>query len=176
MLCERCHAHPATVHMVQVVNGHRKEEHLCSECAEKEHVFQKEQSFFGHGFFDSPLDHFFGDSMLGHLLEDPFGIRTLEDQGGGQFIEVSPEKLPENEDGYSRFRESIRPSFQKGKNEIPVNESKAKEKADAPAESEELQALRRELKSCVDREDFERACEVRDKIKAIEGKKRVTGD
>ena len=42
MLCERCHAHPATVHMVQVVNGHRKEEHLCSECAEKEHVFQKE--------------------------------------------------------------------------------------------------------------------------------------
>lgn len=171
MLCERCHAHPATVHMVQVVNGHRKEEHLCSECAEKEHVFQKEQSFFGHGFFDSPLDHFFGGSMLGHLLEDPFGTRTLEDQGGGQFIEVSPEKLPKNEDGYDRFKEAIRPSFQKGKNEIPVNEPKAKEKADAPAESEELQALRKELKSCVDREDFERACEVRDKIKAIEGKK-----
>lgn len=170
MLCERCHAHPATVHMVQVVNGHRKEEHLCSECAEKEHVFQKEQSFFGHGFFDSPLDHFFGGSMLGHLLEDPFGTRTLEDQGG-QFIEVSPEKLPENEEGYSRFKESIRPSFHKGRNETPVNEPKAKEKADAPAESEELQALRRELKSCVDREDFERACEVRDKIKAMEGKK-----
>lgn len=170
MLCERCHAHTATVHMVQVVNGHRKEEHLCSECAEKEHVFQKEQSFFGNGFFDSPLDHFFGGSMLGHLLEDPFGTRTLEDQGG-QFIEVSPEKLPENEDGYNRFKESIRQSFQKGKNEIPVNEPKAKEKADAPAESEELQALRKELKSCVDREDFERACEVRDKIKAMEGKK-----
>ena len=171
MLCERCHAHPATVHMVQVVNGHRKEEHLCSECAGKEHVFQKEQSFFGHGFFDSPLDHFFGGSMLGHLLEDPFGTRTLEDQGGGQFIEVSPEKLPENESSYDRFKEAIRPSFQKGKNEIPVNEPKAKEKADAPAESRELQALRKELKSCVDREDFERACEVRDKIKAIEGKK-----
>ena len=170
MLCERCHAHPATVHMVQVVNGHRKEEHLCSECAEKEHVFQKEQSFFGHGFFDSPLDHFFGGSILGHLLEGPFGTRTLEDQGG-QFIEVSPEKLPENDDGYHRFKESTRPSFQKGKNEIPVNESKVKEKADAPAESRELQALRKELKSCVDREDFERACEVRDKIKAIEGKK-----
>lgn len=170
MLCERCHAHPATVHMVQVVNGHRKEDHLCSECAEKEHVFQKEQSFFGHGFFDSPLDHFFGGSMLGHLLEDPFGTRTLEDQGG-QFIEVSPEKLPENESSYDRFKEAIRPSFQKGKNEIPVNEPKAKEKADAPAESEELQALRKELKSCVDREDFERACEVRDKIKALESKK-----
>lgn len=170
MLCERCHAHPATVHMVQVVNGHRKEEHLCSECAEKEHVFQKEQSFFGHGFFDSPLDHFFGGSMLGHLLEDPFGTRTLEDQGG-QFIEVSPEKLPKNESSYDRFKEAIRPSFQKGKNEIPVNEPKAKEKADAPAESEELQALRKELKSCVDREDFERACEVRDKIKALESKK-----
>lgn len=170
MLCERCHAHPATVHMVQVVNGNRKEEHLCSECAEKEHVFQKEQSFFGNGFFDSPLDHFFGGSMLGHLLEDPFGTCTLEDQGG-QFIEVSPEKLPENENSYSRFKESIRPSFQKGKNEIPVNEPKTKEKGDAPAESEELQALRKELKSCVDREDFERAREVRDKIKAIEGKK-----
>lgn len=171
MLCERCHAHPATVHMVQVVNGHRKEEHLCSECAEKEHVFQKEQSFFGHGFFDSPLDHFFGGSMLGHLLEDPFGTRTLEDQGGGQFIEVSPEKLPENESSYDRFKEAIRPSFQKGKHEIPVKEAKKEEKADAPAESEELQALRKELKSCVDREDFERACEVRDKIRAIEGKK-----
>lgn len=169
MLCERCHAHPATVHMVQVVNGHRKEEHLCSACAEKEHVFQKEQSFFGSGFFDSPLDHFFGGSMLGHLLEDPFGTRTLEDQGG-QFIEVSPEKLPENESSYDRFKESIRPSFQKGKNEIPVKEAKEEEKMDAPAESEELQALRKELKSCVDREDFERACEVRDKIKALESK------
>lgn len=171
MLCERCHAHPATVHMVQVVNGHRKEEHLCSECAEKEHVFQKEQSFFGQGFLDSPLDHFFGGSMLGHLLEDPFGTRTLEDQGGGQFIEVSPEKLPENESSYDRFKEAIRPSFQKGKHEIPVKEAKKEEKADAPAESEELQALRKELKSCVDREDFERACEVRDKIKALESKK-----
>lgn len=171
MLCERCHAHPATVHMVQVVNGHRKEEHLCSECAEKEHVFQKEQSFFGHGFFDSPLDHFFGGSMLGHLLEDPFGTRTLEDQGGGQFIEVDPRKLPENESSYDRFKESIRPSFQKGKNEIPVKEAKEEEKMDAPAESRELQDLRKELKSCVDREDFERACEVRDKIKAMEGKK-----
>ncbi len=171
MLCERCHAHPATVHMVQVVNGHRKEEHLCSECAEKEHVFQKEQSFFGHGFFDSPLDDFFGGSMLGHLLEDPFGTRTLEDQGGGQFIEVSPEKLPENEDAYNRFKESIRPSFRKGKDEIPVKEAKEEEKMDAPAESMELQALRKELKSCVDREDFERACEVRDKIKALESKK-----
>ena len=127
MLCERCHAHPATVHMVQVVNGHRKEEHLCSECAEKEHVFQKEQSFFGHGFFDSPLDHFFGGSMLGHLLEDPFGTRTLEDQGG-QFIEVDPRKLPENENSYDRFKESIRPSFQKGKSEIPVKEAKGKKR------------------------------------------------
>lgn len=170
MLCERCHAQPATVHMVQVVNGHRKEEHLCSECAEKEHVFQKEQSFFGNEFFDSPLDHFFGGSMLGHLLEDPFGTRTLEDHGG-QFIEVDPKKLPENEDSYERFKESIRPSFQKGKDETPMQEAKAEEKPAAPSESEELQALRKELKSCVDREDFERACEVRDKIKAIEGKK-----
>lgn len=173
MLCERCHAHPATVHMVQVVNGHRKEEHLCSECAEKEPIFQKEQSFFGNGFFESPLDHFFGGSMLGHLLEDPFGSRTLEDQAG-QFIEVDPRKLPNNENSYERFKDSIRPSFQKGKSEIPVNEPPAeegKEKADAPKESEELKALKKELKSCVDREDFERACEVRDKIKALESKK-----
>ena len=119
MLCERCHAHPATVHMVQVVNGHRKEEHLCSECAEKEHVFQKEQSFFGHGFFDSPLDHFFGGSMLGHLLEDPFGTRTLEDQGGGQFIEVSPEKLPENEEATAASKSpSVRRS-RKGRMKFP---------------------------------------------------------
>ena len=52
-----------------------------------------------------------------------------------------------------------------------MKEAKEEEKMDAPAESRELQALRKELKSCVDREDFERACEVRDKIKAIEGKK-----
>ena len=174
MLCERCHAQPATVHMVQVVNGHRKEEHLCSVCAEKEHVFQKEQSFFGNGFFDGSLDRFFGGSMFGHLLEDPFGTRTLEDQGGGQFIEVRPDKLPENKDSYERFKDSIRPSFQKGKSEIPVNEPPAEEKegkADAPKESEELKALKKELNSCVDREDFERACEVRDKIKALEAKK-----
>lgn len=33
MLCDECHEKPATVHLIQVFDGHKTESHLCQDCA-----------------------------------------------------------------------------------------------------------------------------------------------
>jgi len=39
MLCERCQIRPATVHFTQITNGNKKELHLCEQCAVEENLF-----------------------------------------------------------------------------------------------------------------------------------------
>lgn len=42
MKCQSC-SQPATVHLTDIVNGHKKELHLCQECAEKKHLLKKQE-------------------------------------------------------------------------------------------------------------------------------------
>ncbi|MFI4912076.1 MAG: UvrB/UvrC motif-containing protein [Sedimentisphaeraceae bacterium JB056] len=38
MICERCKTNVATIHMTEIVNGSKKEIHLCEECVEKDFI------------------------------------------------------------------------------------------------------------------------------------------
>lgn len=56
MLCDRCHKREATIYYTEVINGEKKEQHLCAECASELTNFQ----------LDSPLN---GKEMnIGSLL------------------------------------------------------------------------------------------------------------
>ena len=160
MLCEHCHAKPATVHVMQVVNGEKSEQYLCQECAETAHVFEKEKSFFGK----DPFGTSFGSLMSG-AMEDffahPFGGLTKLEKGLGNFVELEEPGFLGGK-SYGDFKEKLKDHMKKDQEEKSTDPSQEKE------EDNELLKLKKELATFVAREEFERAAEVRDKIRAIE--------
>ncbi|WP_066648452.1 UvrB/UvrC motif-containing protein [Christensenella timonensis] len=154
MLCDKCKQREANVHIQQSVNGVTTERNLCSECASKEpglmNAFSPE-SFFGDLFETSllkrgsgRLSNMFGmGSLLGGVSAAPRDRRSMEfDDVGGPL--VGGIELPE---------------INLGKPEPADTKEQATKKADD---------LKAQLQAAIEAEDFEKAAELRDKIRAKE--------
>lgn len=162
MKCENCGKNEVTFVYQSNINGQVTEKHLCSECAQKLGYTQKVaarsqrmmqnffggNSFFGDSFFDdffSPMPSLFG--RMNRLLEAPFDdffadMPALTAAPAQTQQAQTQENLVEKEE-QSRF-----------------------------ARMRQLNALRMEMKKAVHQENFERAAEIRDQIKALEAERK----
>jgi len=168
MLCEECGKAPATVHVEQVINGKRTVMNLCQECAAKRGVLNV---FFQPSFSIN--------NLLSALLGSQESTLPALEAGKGEvrcpvcgmsyrdFARIG--KLGCSH-CYKTFEGRLEPLLRRihgsdrhiGK--VPV---RGGEKALARRQLEEL---RKELAQAVAREAYERAAEIRDKIRELEGK------
>ena len=158
MLCEKCKQREATTHYVETINGNKKEMHLCSECAREEGLDN-----IGIGFsFPSLFSSLFGEDHFAPLQEEkrcPSCNTTLS-----EFSRTGKVGCP---DCYSAFETEFRPmllKMQKG------DRHKGSRPGSEPESDNFLDSLKAELKEAIEKEDFERAAILRDKIKEEEHK------
>jgi len=159
MKCENCGKNEVTFVYRSNINGHVTEKHLCSECAGKEgYVKQMQtgsrslmQDFFNDDFFGRPL---FGDvfaphrSLLGRMLENSFD----------DFFAEMPAL-------------QAAPARQENAQEVKQEDLVNKEEQSRFSRMRKLNALRLEMKRAARQEDFERAAQLRDEIRALEENK-----
>ena len=163
MKCENCGKNEVTFIYQSNVNGHVEEKHLCSECAQKLGYTQKVaarsqrmmqnffggNSFFGDSFFDdffSPMPSLFG--RMNRLLEDPF------------------------DDFFADMPALTAAPAQEAQTQEKKEDLVEKEEQSRFARMRQLNALRLEMKKAVHQENFERAAEIRDQIKALEAERK----
>ena len=162
MKCENCGKNEVTFVYQSNINGKITEKHLCSECAEKLGYSQKIAahnqrmmqnffggSMFGGGFFDdffSPMPSLLG--RMNRMLEDPFD----------DFFADMPAL-------------GAAPALQEQQEEEKKDDLVGKEEQSRFAYMRKLNALRMEMKKAVHQENFERAAELRDQIKALEAER-----
>ena len=148
MKCENCGKNEVSFVYQSNINGKREEKHLCADCARKLGyadgiLAQQRRMMRGmESLFD---DSFFGGSLLG----DFFGEDLFDDF----------------------FREM--PALGSGtQEETPKAEEKtvSEEESGRFAQIRQRNALRHELKKAIHEENFERAAEIRDELRALEGK------
>ena len=158
MKCENCGKNEVTFVYRSNINGKVEEKHLCSECAEKlgytqriaAHNQRMMQNFFGNSFFDGGLlDDFFSPmpslmSRMNRLLDDPF------------------------DDFFSDMPALGAPAQQSTQQEEKKDDLVEKEEQSRFARMRQMNALRMEMKKAVHQENFERAAEIRDQIRALE--------
>lgn len=158
MKCENCGKNEVTFVYQSNINGKVEEKHLCSECAEKlgytqriaAHNQRMMQNFFGNNFFGGGLlDDFFSPmpslmSRMNRFLEDPF------------------------DDFFSDMPALGAPAQQNQQQEEKKDDLVEKEEQSRFARMRQMNALRMEMKKAVHQENFERAAELRDQIKALE--------
>ena len=165
MLCQMCNKAQATIHLTEIVNNQKKEVHLCEKCAEKQGVVKTQMSIadFLAGLASG------GKTKAKEQLPDircpSCGMSLSEFQSGGRFGCASD---------YGAFRERIMPLIEKihdatqhvGKMPARTDREVAREKS--------LCQLQAELKRAVDREEYEEAAGIRDRIRELEDAGKAT--
>lgn len=162
MLCEKCSKRTATTYIKRTVNGVTKEYHLCPECA-------AQLGFSNFSLFDDIGDiwsSFFNNTGFSHSALSTKRCKTCN----SSFDEILESGKMGCPDCYSVFREEILPTLEKihGNTEykggMPEGISVTKE---PETEEEKLQA---DLKAAIENEEFEKAAEIRDKLKEMRKK------
>ena len=167
MECQDCKKHEAQVHLTQIVNNEKTTLHLCNECAA------------ARGFH-SPLDNipFPLAEILSALTANMPGITdSVRDEITCQSCGLTFERFTQQGrfgcgECYRAFRQPLEPIMRKihgaslHRGQTPsFSPSGSNDSLPIPIKEEERLEL--ELKKAIESEDFERAAEIRDKLKTV---------
>ena len=158
-VCQKCGKRPANVHLKQVINGIAHEEYLCSQCA------AVNGSVFGFGFekgADNLFDSLFSSGNLSSARSRrscPLCGATARDINGSgragcaKCYEVFREEL-----GSAAYR------IHGGAKHVGRAPGNHKEEMERQAK---IEALKNEQAKAIEEQNYERAAELRDEIKAL---------
>ncbi len=159
MKCQTC-GKAATVHLTDIVNGHKREVHLCQECAEKREIL-KHQELNLSAILQTVIGQHIGPMTdeLARLTCPACGIKYMEFKAEGRL------GCPQD---YEVFRAALAPLLQRihralrhaGK--IPANAVRN------AALQTELMELRQLQRRAVEAEVYEEAARLRDLIRQKE--------
>ena len=166
MKCDLCGCKKATVHLTEIIDDQMTEMHLCEECAQQKSAHMEQQFglaglMAGLADFNKPVKDVKEEkivcSQCGISYDD---FREFGRLGCGQCYDAFKDNL-------SGLLKKIHGSNQhEGKTPIRIPQTKKKE-------LESLQGLKDLLAQAIEREDFEKAVELRDKIRNLENKKKA---
>lgn len=186
MLCGICKAREATVFYTEIMNGTKKEQYLCEECAAKSTSLRLKTPFGGKEFSLGGL--------ISSLLEEAMPKEENESEEEGQTAQVGKDIIcPECGMSYAKFKEEgilgCPSCYQKfgrvllrdirslqgtdthtGKH--PKHFVTRKMPAHVQKESfslDEAQKLSLKLEQALEREDYELAAQLRDELRAQKG-------
>lgn len=171
MQCMECHERPAALHVTEIVNGTKRERHLCEQCAQqKGYVANQEEAYSLHD-----------------LITGLFGVNQVDLQQGQRMMQEEAIKCKQCQMSFHEFRKIGRfgcaHCYESFKSRLApifrrIHSSSLKHHGKIPKRQgqklhvqKELDNHREELARLIEDEEFEQAAVIRDKIKAIEEKK-----
>ena len=163
MLCQKCGKNEATTHLKRIINGEKTETHLCSHCAT---AMGYETVFSGFGLNIGDLfGGFFGDIPVSKLSN-----RVLRcEKCGCSFDDIAKSGMVGCAECYTTFFDKLQPSLKRihgntaHQGKFPQGVSQDVKKAHRISE------LKEQLNRAIDEQNFEKAAQLRDEIKELEG-------
>lgn len=173
MKCEECQENPATLHLTQIINGQKTEVHVCEGCAKQKGYI----SYPGEGY--SLHDLLTG---LFSLDSNQFQVKDNDPFKQKEELQCSKCKLTYDDfqrigkfgcaECYSAFSTKLDSIFRRvhSGNTKHIGKIPKRKGSDLHAKKE-LELFRKKLQDHIEREEFEKAAEVRDIIKKLEYEK-----
>ena len=165
MKCEHCGKNEATFYYKSSINGQVTEQHLCGDCAkELGYAGSIEEEFSRFGEMQREMFRSFDDlflpmpALMGSIaapFERMFGSfdRMLPQLGAGTAAQEAQQRTAPAEHTAGQSQNDL----------VSEEEHKALDR------QRQVNALRHEMQQAVQTENFERAAQLRDEIRAIEG-------
>jgi protein arginine kinase activator len=162
MVCEGCHSKDAIVHYQEIIDGNYSEIHLCEECAKKK----------GLDVLSAlpPLGLASLIAGLAELDKEPVHEKGVvrECEGCGLTYAEFKEK---GRVGCSHCYRSFEPQLRHILRKIHGNIQHTGKHILRVVEEEEIANLKKELERAVKSEEYEKAAQLRDRIRALEVKR-----
>ena len=164
MQCQICNKRTATIHLTEISEGVRTEMHICEHCATEQGIAAQSQISV--------------NDLLSNLLasqpSDEELLAAADDVSSCPNCGFTLDRLRKEgtlgcPHDYEVFQHSLLPLIERAHNGSSAHCGKVPSKI--PAETKqlaEIAQLRQELEKAVRNEDYERAAEIRDKIKPLE--------
>ncbi len=158
--CQNC-SQPATVHVTNIVNGQKRELHLCQECSEKQEILKNQelnlsvilQTMIGQ-HVGAPTDE------LARLTCPACGIKYMEFKAEGRL------GCPRDYQVFQKALEPLLLRIHRSTRHVGKIPPHASRNATVQAE---LMELRHKLREAVEVEAYEQAARLRDLIRQKEG-------
>ena len=159
MLCQSCEKRQASTHIKTILNGELKEFNLCSECAAK----------LGYGSFFTNFG-FDIDKLFGSFMDSP-DIRKKAKRCqfcGSSFEEIAKSGKVGCAHCYEEFYDELLPSIQRIHGRTNHTGKLARSAGTEVKVKNEIAKCKAELEDAIKTQEFEKAAELRDKIKELE--------
>ena len=159
MKCQSC-PNPATVHLTDIVDGHKKELHLCQACAEQKQ-FLKQHELNLPAILQTLISQHIGQPTdeLARLTCPVCGIKYMEFRAEGRL------GCPHD---YQAFRVGLEPLLRRIHRAGQHVGKTPRHRRGSPALQAELMELRGRLRLAIDTEAYEQAANLRDLIRQKE--------
>lgn len=163
MLCEECGKNNATVHMTKIINNKVTELHLCEDCSKKHKKFGFDAPFSIQNLLTGLLDNIQDENMkVEHIKSitcDSCGLPYGKFRQTGKFG---------CSNCYRSFHDKLTPLFKKIHGH-DTHAGKVPKRAGGTIRTrKEIDKLKEELDRAVKNEEYEKAAEIRDKIKNLQ--------
>lgn len=170
MLCQICGKNEATVHFTEVINNQIGELHLCEECAQKKGL--------------SIQPHFSIADLLVGLINLGISPPQIEEAGikckncGLTYTQFGKIGRLGCSECYTAFQKGLVPLLRKihgsiqHRGKFPPKGKRVISRELKEKPISEIEKLKDELAQAIEREEFEKAAKLRDKIRDLEKKKK----
>lgn len=158
MLCENCHERPATFHVVEIMEGEKREVHLCEDCAHEKQIALP-ASLSLNEILSSLMEAHAEKEVpeLSNVACPNCGMTYAEFKNGGRL------GCPKD---YAVFRKGLLPFLDRIHGATTHKGKVPRQIAQDSGQAAELIRFRRELNAAIENERYEEAAELRDKIRA----------
>ena len=156
MKCQSC-SNPATVHLTDIVDGKKRETHLCQACAEQQQLI-KDQELNLSAIVQTVIGPHLGQPTdeLGRLTCPVCGIKYMEFKAEGRL------GCPHD---YQVFRAGLEPLLQRIHRSLRHAGKTARHALANAARAADIVQLRQQLRSAVEAEAYEEAARLRDLLR-----------
>ncbi|MGM0500491.1 MAG: UvrB/UvrC motif-containing protein [Bacillota bacterium] len=167
MICEGCGEREASVHLTRIINGEKTEMHLCEKCAQKSSKLNNDNNLS----FQSLLSGILNQNLINQnspVFNDNQSQNLVCNNCGMSYQEFIQRGFFGCEDCYEAFKGELDQLFKRiHGNPQHTGKYPLSFRKKIKIESE-INKLKEEMKLAVDKENFEKAAEIRDEIHAIE--------
>jgi protein arginine kinase activator len=170
LICQECKKRPATFHFTKVLNGEKKEMHICEQCAKESsesYAIDGNGGFSIHNLlsgllnFDSALsspNQVFNQSDSLHCKKCNMTMQEFRKTGRFGCAEC-----------YKTFHSYITPILRKVHGGNTVHKGKIPKRIGGNLHlRRELETLKKDLLDAIQQEEFEKAATIRDRIRLLE--------
>ncbi|ACT04323.1 UvrB/UvrC motif-containing protein [Paenibacillus sp. JDR-2] len=170
MICQECGKKPATLHFTKIVNGEKTEFHICESCARErgEGIPGAPNGFSIHSLLSGLLDFDPSSTNGANSAKQQQMIRC--DHCGLTYAQFSKIGRFGCSNCYRQFTEKLDPLLKRVHGNT-VHVGKIPKRSGGQIQyKREIEQLRRDLQSRIEREEFESAAQIRDRIRELERK------